>query len=61
MCVLHGDFAPPYVGKGSMGYAGFGFGVARETLSGLPHFRETTFHGRFPFAEIDFLDPAFPG
>jgi len=59
--VLHGDVAPPYNGTGSIGHTGFGFGVARETLSGLPHFRKTTFRGGFPFAEIEFRDPAFPG
>ncbi len=59
--VLHGDVVPPFSGMGSIGYSGFGFGVARETLSGLPHFRQTTFRGGFPFAEIEFRDPAFPG
>lgn len=59
--VLHGDLPPPYSGSGSMGYAGFGFGVARETLSGLPHFRNTEFRGGFPFAELAFRDPKFPG
>ena len=59
--VLHGDIAPPYDGAGAIGYTGFGFGVARETLSGLPHFRQTTFRGGFPFAEIEFRDSAFPG
>ncbi len=59
--VLHGDVPPPCSGTGSAAYAGFGFGVARETLSGLPHFRRTEFHGGFPLAEIRFRDPAFPG
>ncbi|MEX2605870.1 MAG: GH116 family glycosyl-hydrolase [Kiritimatiellia bacterium] len=59
--VLHGDVAPPFNGTGSIANSGFGFGVARETLSGLPHFRQTTFRGGFPFAEIEFRDPAFPG
>ncbi len=55
--VLHGDVLPPYSGGGS----GFGFGVQRETLSGLPHFRKTEFRGGFPLAEIRFRDPKFPG
>lgn len=59
--VLHGNVPPPYSGAGRAAYDGFGFGVARETLSGLPHFRKTEFTGGFPFAEIRFRDPAFPG
>lgn len=59
--VLHGDEPPPYCGSGKGSYAGFGFGTSRETLSGLPHFRRTEFHGGFPLAEIRFQDPAFPG
>lgn len=59
--VLHGDVPPPYSGGGAGRFAGFGFGVARETLSGLPHFRRTEFRGGFPFAEITFRDPSFPG
>jgi len=59
--VLHGDMSPPFAGAGTGPFAGFGFGVARETLSGLPHFRQTEFRGAFPLAEIRFRDPAFPG
>ncbi len=59
--VLHGDVAPPYGGSGSAPFAGIGFGVARETLSGLPHFRSSVFTGGFPIAEVAFEDPAFPG
>jgi non-lysosomal glucosylceramidase len=59
--VLHGDVPTPYSGNGSENYSGFGFGVARETLSGLPHFPQTEFRGDFPLAEVRFLDPTFPG
>lgn len=59
--VLQGDMQPPYSGIGAGNYAGFGWGVARETLSGLPHFQKTEFRGSFPLAEIRFSDPAFPG
>lgn len=59
--IMHGDVPPPYSGNGLGVFQGFGFGVARETLSGLPHFRKTEFHGSFPLAEIRFSDPAFPG
>ncbi|MDD4098302.1 MAG: GH116 family glycosyl-hydrolase [Lentisphaeria bacterium] len=59
--VLHGDVPPPYSGGGTAQFAGFGFGVGRDTLSGLPHFRRTRFQAGFPFAEITFRDPSFPG
>ena len=59
--VLHGDVAPPFGGSGASPFGGVGFGVARETLSGLPHFRSTEFVGGFPFAEMRFRDRAFPG
>lgn len=59
--VLHGDVPSPYSGTGPGDYSGFGFGLPRETLSGLPHFRQAEFQGGFPLAEIRFRDPAFPG
>lgn len=59
--LLHGDVSPPFIGEGTRRYGGFGFGVARETLSGLPHFRQTEFKAGFPIAEIQFRDEHFPG
>lgn len=60
--VLHGDLQPPYSGTLSRPeYSGFGFGPGRETLSGVPHFRETIFTGEYPFAHIQFIDETFPG
>lgn len=60
--VLHGDLAPPFTGEGAAApFTGFGFGAPRETMGGLPHFRHTEFRGGFPFAEILFRDPKFPG
>ncbi len=60
--VLQGDLPPPYSGSMSRaGNSGFGFGPDRETLAGLPHFKETTFEGRYPFATLRFKDRAFPG
>jgi uncharacterized protein (DUF608 family) len=63
--VLHGDLQPPYTGN----YTdiprhmdmGFGFGPRRATLAGMPHFRKHVFNGEYPFAWVDFEDPAFPG
>jgi non-lysosomal glucosylceramidase len=60
--VLHSDVQPPYTGKMQRPmYSGFGFGPDRESLSGLPHFRNSTFTGTFPMARIDFEDEHFPG
>ncbi len=42
-------------------FDGFGWGANRNTLAGVPHFRRTTFTGRFPVAELDFHDERFPG
>lgn len=42
-------------------FSSFGFGVKREYLAGLPHFRECVFRGFYPAAEIDFIDLDFPG
>lgn len=52
--VLQGDLQPPY-------YFADGSGPARETMAGLPHFRETEFTGTFPLAQIRFKEPKFPG
>ncbi|MFP4382026.1 MAG: GH116 family glycosyl-hydrolase, partial [Candidatus Sumerlaeia bacterium] len=60
--VLNGDLQAPYTGAPHKGiYSGKGFGPQRATLAGLPHFRETVFTGKFPFAEIAFKERNFPG
>jgi uncharacterized protein (DUF608 family) len=60
--VLNGDLQPPYVGElQGTRFHSYGFGPPREYLTGVPHFRETQFCGRFPIAELSFLDPTFPG
>lgn len=60
--VLHGDLRPPYTGSlGRERFQSFGFGPPREYLTGVPHFQDVVFHGKFPIAELDFLDDAFPG
>ena len=60
--VLNGDLQPPYVGElqGSR-FQTYGFGPPREYLTGVPHFKKTEFEGRFPIADLSFLDRAFPG
>jgi uncharacterized protein (DUF608 family) len=60
--VLNGDLHPPYLGsiQGAQ-YASYGFGVSRESLTGMPHFRGVDFTGEFPIARLDYLDERFPG
>ena len=58
---LLGDLPRPYTGSGAANYAGFGFGPGRETVAGLPHFRDVTFRGEYPFADLSFREPHFPG
>ncbi|NKB68578.1 MAG: hypothetical protein GKR89_16065 [Candidatus Latescibacteria bacterium] len=65
--VLHGDLQPPYSGAAvsspwSQGVtANFGFGPSRDFLTGLPHFRDVSFCGQYPMADLQFKEPAFPG
>ena len=42
-------------------FDGFGHGAMRQTLAGVPHFREVDFYGRFPTADLVFKDERFPG
>ena len=42
-------------------FDGFGHGANRETLVGVPHFRDVAFYGRFPTADLVFRDERFPG
>ena len=42
-------------------FDGFGHGANRQTLAGVPHFREVDFYGRFPTADLVFKDERFPG
>ena len=61
--ILQSDLAPPYSGtyRKTWFYEGFGWGPRRETMAGFPHFSQSTFHGAFPFAQIDFTKSPFPG
>ena len=60
--VLQGDTGEDYMGRPRRGelYAGFGFGPSSESLAGMPHFRNVSFDGRFPTAELTFTDEDFP-
>ena len=42
-------------------FTGFGFGPASTTGAGFPHFKDVSFKGEFPIAEITFRDEDFPG
>ena len=60
--ILHGNLAAPYQGELHGGKFGtFGWGPRREYLTGLPHFAAVDFTGKFPIAELDFIDDSFPG
>ncbi len=59
--VMQGDLHAPYTGSSVGQYHGFGFGPARETMAGLPNFKDLQFNGEFPIAELSFRDPSFPG
>lgn len=60
--VLNGDFQPSYMGEPNGGnFGGYGFGITRFALTGLPHFEESVFTAKFPFASLDFKDSRFPG
>src|SRR4030095_2292029 len=39
----------------------FGTGARRDSLIGIPHFRNCRFDGRFPAARLSFSDERFPG
>lgn len=51
--VLHGDKLTEYT-------LANGAGAAGATMAGFPHFKNHTFKGEFPIAEIDFSDDNFP-
>jgi non-lysosomal glucosylceramidase len=57
----------PYDGdpSGSPGlrpmFDGFGHGANRQTLVGVPHFKQVDFYGQFPGADLVFKDNRFPG
>jgi non-lysosomal glucosylceramidase len=59
---LQGDMAPPYTGSYSnTHFSSYGFGPNRETLIGMPHFREAKFEAQFPFGSVRFGGEKFPG
>jgi uncharacterized protein (DUF608 family) len=60
--VLQGDLNPPYSGAlRAQAFGSFGFGPPRESMAGMPNFRDAVFTGEYPIARIDFAEPSFPG
>ncbi|MDE6398692.1 MAG: hypothetical protein K2L51_05170, partial [Clostridiales bacterium] len=61
--VLQGDHTKDLMGqygrRGNVCY-GYGFGVDPMLMAGFRHFRDYTFRGEFPIAEISFKDKSFP-
>lgn len=59
--ILNGDYIKSYMGSYEQRlYQGYGFGPQRETMAGLPHFKNSDFRGEFPFAKLRFSDEKFP-
>ena len=60
--MLNGPLTPPYQGEmQATRFSTFGWGPRREYLTGLPHFEDLTFTGKYPLAELTFADKEFPG
>lgn len=50
-----------YRDKKDLRYNGYGYGPASATLAGVPHFPQSDFSVRFPYAEMNFSYEKFPG
>lgn len=57
--VLHADMDQELCGSYALNK--FGEGASRYSLMGMPHFRDCTFEGKFPFAVVRFFEESFPG
>lgn len=59
--VLYGDHTKDLSGTYyNRDWMGFGYGPLTDLMFGYEHFKEVTFDGKFPIAEITFSDPCFP-
>ena len=56
---MNKEFMGKYRGKEAM-YSGYGYGPDSASMCGFPHFKNVSFKGEFPFAEITFCDDNFP-
>lgn len=61
--IMNGNLGGPHTGLFGRNwfFEGFGWGPLRETLAGMPHFSHHEFVGEYPFAQISFSEPGFPG
>jgi len=60
--VINSDLPSPYSGQFGQGaFQSFGFGPSNRTMAGMPHFRDVIFTGKFPIADLEFIDATFPG
>ncbi|MCQ2385317.1 MAG: non-lysosomal glucosylceramidase, partial [Clostridia bacterium] len=60
--VLQGDAQKGFMGSPrGMEYIGFGFGIDRDSMEGMPHFSRHSFESAFPFATLRYTDDTFPG
>lgn len=51
---LNGPLRTSFMGSGLHSFGGYGYGPARETMAGVPHFDDVSLKGHFPVAEYDF-------
>lgn len=59
--VLNGDIGKDYMGQYQRGaWSGYGFGPFGQKMCGFPHFRDVSFNGEFPIAELELKDENFP-
>jgi uncharacterized protein (DUF608 family) len=59
--VLAGRIRPPFNDSLAGNHSrGFGFGLNRAKMAGLPNFAHTEFTGEFPIASVSFKDEKFP-
>lgn len=60
--VLQGDTTENLMGTScaTERHVGFGYGPSAQSLAGFPHFKNVTFNGNFPTAELAFSDNDFP-
>lgn len=60
--VLNGDLQSGLTGEiTDRMWSGFGHGPYRETMAGIPHFKDCGITASYPFADYTFGDETFPG
>ena len=57
--VLNGDLYGKFIGRTDEPFSGSG--PENQSMAGFPHFKNCEFEGNFPFADVAFSDPHFPG